>query len=89
MVFVAVGENHCVDPVGVLAKVGEVGKDEVDAGHVRVGEHDAHVENENAAVHLDAGAVPAYLPEAAEKYHPDRSCACPVGAAPLLAAFGC
>ena len=34
MVLVRVGEEGGLDPVGVLAQVGEVGQDEVDPGHV-------------------------------------------------------
>ena len=40
--------------------------------HVGVGEHDAAVENDDAPLHLDAGAVPSYLPEAAQENDPDR-----------------
>ena len=64
--------NDALDPVGVLAQVGEVGQDEVDAGHVGVGEHDPAVDDEDAAVDLEAEAVAADLAEPAEEDDLDR-----------------
>ena len=49
VVLVAVGDDAPLDPVGVLEQVREVGEDQVDAGHVRVGEHDPAVEDHDAA----------------------------------------
>ena len=72
VVLVTVGQHDAVDAVGVLPQVREVGKDEVDAGHVGVGEHDPAVEDEDPAVDLDAGAVAADLAEAAEEDDADR-----------------
>ena len=40
-----------------LPRVREVGQDEIDAGHVGVGEHDPAVDDEDAIVDLDAEAV--------------------------------
>ena len=77
VVLVAVGQDDPVDPVGVLPQVGEVGQDQVDAGHVRVREHDPHVEDQDPPVDLDAGAVAADLPQAAEEDDPDRRPAAP------------
>ena len=71
MVLVRVGEEDALDPVGVLAQVREVGEDEVDAGHVGVGEHDPAVDDEDAVVDLEAEAVPADLPEPAEEDDPN------------------
>ena len=81
VVLVAVGEHDGVDPVGVLAQVGEVGQDQVDPGHVGVGEHDPAVEDQDPPVHLDAGAVAPDLAQAAEEDDADR-----LGATTLAAA---
>ncbi len=54
VVLVAVGEHHRLDRLGVVAQVGEVGQHQVDAGHVRIGEHDAAVQDHDAPVDLDA-----------------------------------
>ena len=64
VVLVAVREHDAVDPVLAVVQVGELGQDQVDAGHVRVGEHDPAVEDDDAALDLDAGAVPADLARA-------------------------
>ena len=72
VVLVRVGEEHGLDPVGVLAQVGEVGEDEVDAGHVDLGEHDPAVDDEDAVLDLEAEAVPADLTEPAEEDDLDR-----------------
>ena len=72
VVLVPVGEHDAVDAVRVLPEVREVGEDEVDAGHVGVGEHDPAVEDEDPAVDFDAGAVAADLAEAAEEDDADR-----------------
>ena len=73
MVLVAVGEDDALDPVGVLAQVREVGEDEVDAGHVGVGEHQPAVDDEDAAVDLEAEAVAADLAQPAEEDDADGS----------------
>jgi len=62
VVFVAVGEHDAVDALGVLVEVGEVRQHEVHAGHVGLGEHDPAVEDQDPAVHLDAGAVAPISP---------------------------
>ena len=72
VVLVGVGEDHRLDPIGVLAQVREVGQDEIDAGHVGVGEHDPAVDDQDPAVDLEAEAVPADLAEPAEENDPDR-----------------
>ena len=71
VVLVRVGEEHGLDPVGVLAQVGEVGEHEVDARHVGVGEHDPAVDDEDAAVDLEAEAVAPDLAQPAEEDDPD------------------
>ena len=67
VVLVGVGEHDALDPVGVLAQVGEVGQDEVDAGHVGVGEHEPAVDDEDAPVDLEAEAVAPDLTQPAEE----------------------
>ena len=71
VVFVRVREEDRLDPIRVLAQVREVGKDEVDAGHVGVGEHDPAVDDQDPAVDLDAAAVAADLAEPAEEHDAD------------------
>ncbi len=65
VVLVAVGEDDPVDLVGPLAEIGELGEHQIDPGHVGVGEHDPAVENDDATVDLDAGAVATDLTEPA------------------------
>jgi hypothetical protein len=67
MVLVTVGEDDPFDALGVLPQVGEVGEDEIDPGHVGGGEHQPAVDEEDAALHLDAGAVPPDLPQSPEE----------------------
>src|SRR4051794_37569403 len=70
MVLVPVGEHATFDAVGVLPQVGEVGQDEVDAGHLHVGEHEPAVEQHDAAVDFDAGAVAPDLTQPPEEDDP-------------------
>ena len=60
------------DAVGVLAQIREVGQDEVDAGHVGLGEHDPAVDEQDAVVDLEAEAVAPDLAEPAEEDDLDR-----------------
>ena len=62
VVLVAVGEDDRLDVVDAVAQVGEVGKDEVDAEHLGGREHQAGVDDDDAAVVLDHGHVLADLP---------------------------
>ena len=55
-------------------QVGEVGQHQVDPEHVEVGEHQAAVDEHDAVVDLDAGAVPPDLAETAEERDPYRRC---------------
>jgi hypothetical protein len=71
MVLVAVGDDAAFDPVRIVQQVGEVGQDQVHAGHLGVGEHDPAVEDHDPPIDLDAGAVAADLPQPAEEDHPD------------------
>ena len=72
VILVAVGRDAAVDAMRVLAEVREVGKHEVDARHVGLGEHEAAVEEHDAPVDLDAGAVAPDLAEASEEDDADR-----------------
>src|SRR5450755_365270 len=72
VVLVPVGQDDAVDLVGVVTQVGELGQDQVDARHVGVGKHDAAVEDDDAPVDLDTGAVAPDLPEPAQEDDPDR-----------------
>src|SRR5688572_5951139 len=67
MVLVAVREDDAFDPLGVVPQIGEVGEDEVDPGHVGVGEHDPAVDQQDAFVDLDTGAVAPDLAEATKE----------------------
>ena len=71
VVFVGVREEDRLDPIRVLAQVGEVGQDQIDAGHVGVGEHDPAVDEQDAIVDLDATAVAADLAQPAEEHNAD------------------
>ena len=62
MVLVPVGEHDPVDVFRALAEKGEVRQHQVDAGHLRVREHHAAVEDDQAAGLLDDRAVAADLP---------------------------
>ena len=67
MVLVPVSQHDARHPVGVLAKEGEVRQHEVDPRHIRLGEHQADVDDDQLAVDLDTGAVATDLPEATEE----------------------
>src|SRR4029077_8368169 len=67
VVLMAVGEHHGLDLIGVLAQVLEVGQDQVDARHLRLGEGQPCVQDQDAAVHLEGGHVAADLADAAEE----------------------
>ena len=71
VVFVGVREQDRFDAIGVLAEIGEVGQDQVDAGHVGVGEHDPAVDEQDAIVDLDAAAIAADLAQPAEEHDAD------------------
>jgi hypothetical protein len=62
VILVAVREHDRLDVVRALAQVGEVGKHEVDAEHLRGREHEPGVDDDDPAVVLDHGHVLADLP---------------------------
>ncbi len=70
VVFVRVGEHHRVDQVEPPLEVAEVRQDQVDAGLVGLGEQDTAVDDEQPAVVLEDGHVPADFTEAAERDDP-------------------
>ena len=74
MVFVAVGQHEADDVVETIIEVGEVGKNEVDAGLVLFGEEDAAVNDEQLAVVLEHGHVASDFAEAAERDDADGFC---------------
>ena len=80
VVLVAVRQHERLDALGVLAQIGEVGQDQVDPVHVRVGKHQPAVDEDDRAVGvvdgalLDGHAVAADLAEPTEEHDPDRRC---------------
>src|SRR5438094_581686 len=70
VVLMGVRQHDALDPFGVLAQVREVGEHEIDARHVRVGEHQPAVDDEDAALDLDAEAVAPDLAQPAEEDEP-------------------
>ncbi len=79
VVLVAVGEDERLDPLGVLPQVGEIGQDQVDPVHVRVGKHQPTVDEHDRAAGivdralLDRHAVATDLAEPAEEDDADRN----------------
>ena len=72
MVLVTVSQDAAFEPVFVLDYVGEIGQHQVDAEHLRVGEHEAAVHQHGPAVHLEPGAIAANFAQAAEENDTDR-----------------
>ena len=66
MVLVAVGEEDPAHPVGPFEQVGDVGDDQVDAEHVRLGEHEAAIDDDDVLAVLENGHVQADLPQPAK-----------------------
>ena len=81
MVLVAVGQDDPVHPVPTVLQVGELGQDQVDAGHVGFGEHDPAVEDDDPPLDLNAGTVAADLAQSAEEDDPDGPRSPPVSQA--------
>ena len=65
MVFVTVRGNDTLDAIRVLAQPREVGKHQIDAVHVGIGEHQSDVDQEHPALLFDGHAVAADLAETA------------------------
>jgi hypothetical protein len=66
VVLVRVGQHHRLDRAEPFFQVAEVREDQVDAGLVRLGEQDTAVDDEQPAVVLEDGHVPADFAEATE-----------------------
>ena len=64
VVLVAVGENQAADVLAILLKIGEVGRDDIDAQQFRIGEHHARVEHDDVVAVADGHAVHAELAQA-------------------------
>ena len=78
VVLVAVGDEDGADLVLVLAQVGDVGDDEVHAGHVLFGEHNPGVDDDDVVAVLKGHHVLADFAEAAQGDDPQyvpRGCA--------------
>ena len=71
VVLVAVGEDDRVDVVDPVAKVGEVGENQVDAEHLSGREHQTGVDHDDAPVELDHRHVLADFAEPAERQDPE------------------
>ncbi len=66
VVLVGVGQHDRVDQVEAVLEIAEVRQDQVDAGLIGLGEQNATVDDEQAAVVLEDGHVAPDLAEAAE-----------------------
>ena len=67
MIFVAMCRDTTDDPVGVLAQIGEIGEDEIDAQHVEIGEHQATVKKQDLPLDFNTRTVPANFTQTAEE----------------------
>src|SRR5207302_10824359 len=70
VVLVGVGEHEAHDLLAALAHVREVREDQVDPEHLLRGEHEARVDDQDLAVVLEEGHVPADLANAAQPDDP-------------------
>ncbi|CAB4372830.1 unannotated protein [freshwater metagenome] len=59
--------NTTDDPVGVFAQIGEIGKDEIDAQHVEIREHQATVKKKDFPIDFYTRTVTADFTEPAEE----------------------
>lgn len=73
VVLVTVREDDADDVIQAVADRLEVGKDQVDTRLVLLGEEHAAVDDQDLAVVLEHGHVPADLAEAADRDDPERS----------------
>ena len=74
VVLVAVSEHYPPEPILALDQVGYVGDDQVDPGHVLLGERQAAVYRNRIRAALDQHKVLAYLAEPAQGYQSDLVC---------------
>jgi hypothetical protein len=66
VVQVAVGHQDGAQQVFPLTQIVPVGQDIIHARHIRLGEHDPRVDDNDVAAILDAGHVLANFPQAAQ-----------------------
>ena len=67
MVLVGVGDDEGLDALALVAQVGDVGHDEVDAVHLLLGEHQPAVDDDDLVGVLEHRHVLADLADAAER----------------------
>ena len=70
MILVGVGDDEGLDPLALVAQVGDVRHDEVDAVHLLLGEHQAAVDDDDLVGELEDRHVLADLADAAERDDP-------------------
>ncbi len=73
VILVRVGEDHRLDVVEPAVQRGEVGQDQVHAGLVRLGEQHPAVHDQQAALVLEHGHVPADFAQAAKAHDAQRA----------------
>ena len=71
VVLVRVGDDEGLDALALVAQVGDVRHDEVDAVHLLLGEHEAAVDDDDLVGELEDGHVLADLADAAERDDPE------------------
>ena len=67
VILVAVGQNQAADVFAILLEIGEIGRDDIDAQQLGVGEHHPGVENDDVVAVADGHAVHPELAQAAER----------------------
>ena len=70
VILVPVGDEDGTDTVPIAHEVGNVGDDEVDAGHPLFGEHDPGVDYYDVVAALDRHHVAADFAETPERDYP-------------------
>ena len=71
MILVAVGQEQAADIVGPFFQYADVRQHQVDAMHVRFGEHQAAIDQQDRAAMLNGHHVQAYFAQAAERQEAD------------------
>ena len=71
VVFVAVRQDQAAHVLGVLLEIREVGRDDVDAHQLGVGEHHPGVDHDNVIAVADGHGVHPELAQAAERDDPE------------------
>ena len=65
MVEMSMGDYDALDPIRLVAQIGDVGNDIVDTGHVFLGKLQTHVDDDYFLVIFDHGHIPPDLLQAA------------------------